>query len=105
MCVFVCSVCVLFVCVCVQVCHCVVVFLCVYCTCVYVHVWSSFTYGSWSRACGASVRSSDSGSEGMGFDPHSDQSKVRLFSLSILTDKIVLVVQSTPPSTGSLVSV
>jgi hypothetical protein len=33
---------------------------------------------------------------------------VRLFSLSILTDKIVLVVQScrvsTPPSTGSLVS-
>jgi hypothetical protein len=34
---------------------------------------------------------------------------VRLFSLSILTDKIVLVVQSrrvpTPPSTGSLVSV
>jgi hypothetical protein len=31
---------------------------------------------------------------------------VRLFSLSILTDKIVLVVhQSTPPSTGLLVSV
>jgi hypothetical protein len=34
---------------------------------------------------------------------------VRLFSLFILTDKIVLVVQSfrvpTPPSTGSLVSV
>jgi hypothetical protein len=34
---------------------------------------------------------------------------VRLFSLSTLTDKIVLVVQSrrvpTPPSTGSLVSV
>jgi hypothetical protein len=30
---------------------------------------------------------------------------VRLLSLSILTDKIVLVVQSTPPSTGSLVSV
>jgi hypothetical protein len=31
---------------------------------------------------------------------------VRIFSLSILTDKIVLVVQScTPPSTGSLVSV
>jgi hypothetical protein len=52
---------------------------------------------------------SDCGSEGMGFDPHSSQSKVRLFSLSILTDKIVLVVQScrvpTPPSTGSLVSV
>jgi hypothetical protein len=33
-------------------------------------------------------------SEGMGFEPHSGQSKVRLFSLSILTDKIVLVVQS-----------
>jgi hypothetical protein len=50
----------------------------------------------------------DCGSEGMaiGFDPHSGQSKVRLFSLSILTDKIVLAVQScTPPSTGSLVSV
>jgi hypothetical protein len=34
---------------------------------------------------------------------------VRLFSVSILTDKIILVVQSrrvsTPPSTGSLVSV
>jgi hypothetical protein len=31
---------------------------------------------------------------------------VRLFSLSILTDKIVLVDQiCTPPSTGSLVSV
>jgi hypothetical protein len=30
---------------------------------------------------------------------------VRLFSLSILTDKIVLVVQSTSPSTGSLVLV
>jgi hypothetical protein len=34
---------------------------------------------------------------------------VRLFSMSILTDKIVLVVQSrrvpTPPSTDSLVSV
>jgi hypothetical protein len=30
---------------------------------------------------------------------------VRVFSLSILTDNIVLVVQSTPPSTGSLVSV
>jgi hypothetical protein len=30
---------------------------------------------------------------------------VRLFSLYILTDKIVLVVQSTPPSTGSLESV
>jgi hypothetical protein len=30
---------------------------------------------------------------------------VRLFSLSILTDKIVLVVQCTPPSTDSLVSV
>jgi hypothetical protein len=30
----------------------------------------------------------------MGFDPHSGQSKVRLFSLSILTGKIVLVVQS-----------
>jgi hypothetical protein len=41
----------------------------------------------------------------MGFDPHSGQSKVRVFSLSILIDKIVLVVQSTPPSTGSLVSV
>jgi hypothetical protein len=38
--------------------------------------------------------SSDCGSEGMGFDPHSGQSKVRLFSLSVLTDKIVLVVQS-----------
>jgi hypothetical protein len=52
---------------------------------------------------------SDCGSEGLGFDPHSGQSKVRLFSLSILTEKIVLVVQSgrvpTPPSTGSLVSV
>jgi hypothetical protein len=48
----------------------------------------------------------DCGSEGMGFDPHSGQSKVRLFSLSILTDNIVLVVQScTPPSIGSLVSV
>jgi hypothetical protein len=47
----------------------------------------------------------DCGSKGMGFDPHSGQSKVRLFSLSIFTDKIVLVVQSTPPSTGSLVSV
>jgi hypothetical protein len=46
---------------------------------------------------------------GMGFDPHSGQSKARLFSLSILTDKIVLVVQRcrvpTPPSTGSLVSI
>jgi hypothetical protein len=42
----------------------------------------------------------------MGFDPHSGQSKGRLFSLFIVTDKIVLVVQScTPPSTGSLVSV
>jgi hypothetical protein len=30
---------------------------------------------------------------------------VRLFSLSILTEKIFLVVQSTPPSAGSLVSV
>jgi hypothetical protein len=61
-----------------------------------------------ARACGASVRSSDCGSKGMGFDPHSGQSKVRL-SLSILTHKVVLVVQSrrvpTPPSTGSLVSV
>jgi hypothetical protein len=48
----------------------------------------------------------DCGSEGMGFDPHSGKSKVRLFSLPILTDKIVLVVQScTPPLTGSLVSV
>jgi hypothetical protein len=37
---------------------------------------------------------SDCGSEGMGFDHHSGQSKVRLFSLPILTDKIVLVVQS-----------
>jgi hypothetical protein len=46
----------------------------------------------------------DCGSEGMGFNPHSGQSKVRLFSLSILTDKIVLVVHSTPPSTGLLVS-
>jgi hypothetical protein len=27
----------------------------------------------------------------MGFDPHSGQSKERLFSLSILTDKIVVV--------------
>jgi hypothetical protein len=36
----------------------------------------------------------DCGSEGMGFDPHSGQSKVRLVSLSILTDKIVLVAQS-----------
>jgi hypothetical protein len=56
-----------------------------------------------------SIRSYDCGSEGMGFDPHSGQSKVRLFSLSILTDKIVLVVQScrvpTPPSTDLLVSV
>jgi hypothetical protein len=45
----------------------------------------------------------------MGFHPHSSQSTVRLFSLSILTDKIVLVVQScrvpTPLSTASLVSV
>jgi hypothetical protein len=41
-----------------------------------------------------SIGSSDYGSEGMGFDPHSDKSKVGLFSLSILTDKIVLVVQS-----------
>jgi hypothetical protein len=40
-----------------------------------------------------SIKSSDCGSEGMGFDPNSGQSKVRLFSLSILTDKIVLVVQ------------
>jgi hypothetical protein len=48
----------------------------------------------------------DYGSEGMEFDPDSGKSKVRLFSLSILTDKIVLVVQGcTPPSTGSLVSV
>jgi hypothetical protein len=30
----------------------------------------------------------DCGSEGMGFDPHSGNSKVRLFSLSILTAKI-----------------
>jgi hypothetical protein len=56
-----------------------------------------------------SVRGSDCGSEGMGFDPHSGQSKVSLFSLSIFTDRIVLVVQScrvpTPPSTGSLMSV
>jgi hypothetical protein len=51
------------------------------------------------------VAQSDCGSEGMGFDPYSVQSKVRLFSLSIFTDKIFLVVQSTPPSTGSLVSV
>jgi hypothetical protein len=52
---------------------------------------------------------SECGSEGMGFNPHSGQIKVRLFSLSILTDKMVLVVQScrvpTPPSTGLLVSV
>jgi hypothetical protein len=45
----------------------------------------------------------------MGFIPLSGQSKVRLFSLSILTDKIILVVQScrvpSPRSTGSLVSV
>jgi hypothetical protein len=47
----------------------------------------------------------DCGSEGMRFDPHSGQSKVRLFSLSILTDKDVLVAQSCPPSTGSLMSV
>jgi hypothetical protein len=39
-----------------------------------------------------SVGDSDCGLEGMGFDPHSGQSKVRLFSLFILTDKIVLVV-------------
>jgi hypothetical protein len=56
-----------------------------------------------------SIRGSNYGSEGMGFDPHAGQSKVRHFSLSILTDKIVLGVQScgvpTPPSTGSLVSV
>jgi hypothetical protein len=53
------------------------------------------------------VGGSDCGSKGMGFDPHSVQSKVRLFSLS--NSKIVLMVQScrvpTPPSTGSLVSV
>jgi hypothetical protein len=47
-----------------------------------------------SRACGAIGYISDSGSEGMGFDPHSGQSKVRQFSLSILTDKSVMVVQS-----------
>jgi hypothetical protein len=41
-----------------------------------------------------SIRGSDCGSKGMGFDPHLGQSKVRLFSLSILTDRIVLVVQS-----------
>jgi hypothetical protein len=61
------------------------------------------------KAIGPSLRcnrlEADCGSEGMGFDPHLGQSKMRLFSLSILTDKIVLVVQSTPPSTGSLVSV
>jgi hypothetical protein len=68
---------------------------------------SSFSQLAW--VCGASVRNSDYRSESMGFDPHSGQSKVRLVSLSILTDKIILVVQSrrvpTPPSTGSLVSV
>jgi hypothetical protein len=36
----------------------------------------------------------DYGSEGLGFEPYSGLSKVRLFSLSILTDKIVLLVQS-----------
>jgi hypothetical protein len=41
-----------------------------------------------------SVGGSDCGSEGIGLDPHSGQSKERLFSLSILTDKIVSVVQS-----------
>jgi hypothetical protein len=41
-----------------------------------------------------SVGGYDCGSEGMGFDPHSGKSNARLFSLSILTDKIVLVVQS-----------
>jgi hypothetical protein len=55
-----------------------------------------------------SIRGSDCGSKGVGFNPHSGQSKVRLFSLSILTDNIALVVQScrvpTPPSTGSLMS-
>jgi hypothetical protein len=34
-----------------------------------------------------SVGGSDCGLEGIGFDPHSGKSKVRLFSLSILTDK------------------
>jgi hypothetical protein len=46
------------------------------------------------------------GSEDIGFDPHLGKSKVSLFSLSILTDKIVLVVHSckvhTPPCTGWL---
>jgi hypothetical protein len=36
---------------------------------------------------------SDCGSEGMGFDPHTGQSKMKLFSLSIITDKIVLLHQ------------
>jgi hypothetical protein len=51
----------------------------------------------------------DCGSESMGFDPHSGKSKVRLFSLSILTDKIVLVVQSckvpTHPFPGMVIPV
>jgi hypothetical protein len=36
-----------------------------------------------ARACGAIGWISDSGSEGMGFDPHSVESKVRLFIFSV----------------------
>jgi hypothetical protein len=42
-----------------------------------------------AQACGASVASLT-----MGIDPHSGQSNVKLLSLSILTGKIVLVVQN-----------
>jgi hypothetical protein len=42
---------------------------------------------NWPEPLAQSVGGSDCGSEGMGLDPYSGQSKVRLFSLSILTDK------------------
>jgi hypothetical protein len=45
-------------------------------------------YKSFPEPVAQSVRGSDCGSEGMGLHPHLGKSKVRLFSLSILTDKI-----------------
>jgi hypothetical protein len=72
------------------------------CVCVCVCVCSSDSLPSSllplllysALACGAISCISDCGSEGIGFDPHTGKSRVMLFSLSILADKIVLVVQS-----------
>jgi hypothetical protein len=56
-----------------------------------------------------SAGGSDCGSEGMGLDPHSGKDEVRLFSMSILTGKIFLVVQScnipTPQFSGMVIPV